>query len=762
MKKLPVPSGIVQFMAQLLHEFRPGSLLPALTAGLILGILNITLSTSYAALIFSGELSGYVSRGIGFILFGALIIGLIVSITSSLPNTIAVPQEIPAALFALTGATLVKVLPVSGASAGTFPTFMAIIMLTSVMAGVIFLMLGGLKLGNLTRFIPYPVIGSFLAGTGWLLLTGGVFVMTDVPCEVVRIPDFFQHAILVKWLPGVLFGVVLMIISRRYHHIMIMPLTIVAGVALFFLTLTLTDISVADAESRGWFLGPFPGGALWQPFTLADAKQIQWSAMNSKIVGNMGTIFMLGTISLLLNAAGLELTVRRDIDLNRELVSAGIANIFTGLGGGAVGFHTLSDTSLGHKIAPNSRLAGVFAATLCGVALTFGASLLSYFPRFLAGGLIIFLGLSFLVEWLYDSRRMLPKTDYILIWITLFIVVTIGFPEGVFLGMLMTIIIFVINYSRIHVVKHTLPGKTFQSNVERAAVHRRILQERRDAIIIFKLQGFIFFGTAHTLYKHIRHHVIASELSNVRFLVLDFHLVSGLDSSALHSFAKLKRFAETRGCILVLTNLLPKIQEILGKIDYFNDGNSVVRSFPDLDCGVEWCEEQILFAEKSLVATTTIYEKSKLFKSAFDDIMKSLDQQERFELLVEELLPYLEKRKCIAGDYLIIQGDIPEAIYFIESGQVDVQVESKNGKVTRLRTMNAGTVVGELGTFLKQPTTASVIMQQQGTIYRLSDRALQHMKTADPEKIIRFHEFLVHLLSERLVNTNNTLHALLD
>ncbi len=744
-------------------EIHPKQLIPSLTAGSVLGILNITLSTSLAVLIFSGELSAYVPRGIGFILFGAMVIGFGVSITSSLPNTIAVPQEIPAAILAMITITFLKKIPEFASSDGIFVTYMAIIILTSLLTGVIFLLLGTLKLGNLTRFIPYPVIGGFLAGTGWLLVTGAINVMTDIPCDFFHAAELSQSVNMVKWMPGVLFGIILLIISRRQGHFMVMPLTIIAGIVGFFIYLGLTHTPIADAEARGWLLGPFPSGGLWQPLTFKELTYIQWSAINGQIWWDMGTIVLLGTISLLLNAAGLELAVRRDIDLNRELVSAGAGNILSGFGGGIVGFHTLSDTALGHKIAPNSRVSGLFAAFLCGVALFFGASVLSFFPRFLTGGLIFYLGLSFLVEWGYDAWRKLPKTDCILILAILLVVGTAGFLAGVFFGMFMTLIIFVINYSRINVVKNILNGQTFQSTVERAVIYRKILQKKGGSIAIFKLQGFIFFGTANTLYQQIWKHIIESKSSEVRFLVLDFRLVNGLDSSALNSFLKLKQRAESQDCILVLTHLLPEIRQLFEKAGFTNDMDPLVRIFQNADCGVEWCEEQILSVEASLHKEAIHPDiAAKSFDFTAEDIKESLDRKERFELVIEDLGPYLERREHNQGDYIIKQGDMPEALYFIESGQVVVQLEDDKGAGIRLRTMNEGTVVGELGIYLNQQTSASVIMNQRGVTSRLSNRSLQRMKLEDPQKLIRFHEFLVHLLSERLVNTNNTLNALLD
>jgi SulP family sulfate permease len=566
-------------------------------------------------------------------------------------------------------ATLVQGVPLAEGSERLFVTVMMVIMMTTALTGAVFFLLGTLKLGSLVRFLPYPVIGGFLAGTGWLLLKGALYVMADVPFDLAHLPDVFHASILVKWLPGVGFGVALLLISRRYRHFLIMPLTIIAGVGLFFLVLALTGTSIADAGVRGWLLGPFPRGALWQPFTPADAQHFQWSALTGQIGWNMGTIFLFGTISLLLNATGLELAVRRDVDVNRELVSAGIGNVLTGASGGIIGFHSLSCTALNHRIAPNSRLTGIFAAILCGITVFFGASMLSFFPKFLAGGLLFFLGLSFLVEWVYDAWRTLPKAEYALVLVILCIVGTVGFMEGVFAGLIMTVIIFVINYSRINVVKHTLTGSTFQSMVGRAVVDRRILQEKGEALVIFKLHGFIFFGTANALYQQLRERIIAPGPSAAQFLVLDFRLVTGLDSSALNSFTKLKQLAETQGVALVLTHLSPDIQRLFSRQGYIREGDQVVRVFRDVDAGVEWCEEQILMAEETANDTAThAQDNGELLESTFDDIMKSLEQQERFEVVVEELRPYLERQDRRAGEYLIRQGELPEALYFVESG----------------------------------------------------------------------------------------------
>ena len=74
------------------HERDSRQLLPNLGAGLIIGLLQIFMALSFAALIFSGDLSGYLSQGIGLALVGTIISGLIIAAITSLPGMIGGSQ----------------------------------------------------------------------------------------------------------------------------------------------------------------------------------------------------------------------------------------------------------------------------------------------------------------------------------------------------------------------------------------------------------------------------------------------------------------------------------------------------------------------------------------------------------------------------------------------------------------------------------------------------------------------------------------------
>jgi len=71
----------------------------------------------------------------------------------------------------------------------------------------------------------------------------------------------------------------------------------------------------------------------------------------------------------------------------------------------------------------------------------------------------------------------------------------------------MSVILFVVSYSKVEIIKHELTGKTFHSNVERSESIKNIIDDSGDQILILPLQGFIFFGSANRLLERIKLHL---------------------------------------------------------------------------------------------------------------------------------------------------------------------------------------------------------------------------------------------------------------
>jgi SulP family sulfate permease len=475
--------------------------------------------------------------------------------------------------------------------------------------------------------------------------------------------------------------------------------------------------------------------------------------------GNVATFLMISVVSLLLNASGLELVVQQDIDLNRELKVAGIGNVLCGLGGGLVGFHLLSESTLSYKMGGRSRLVGLVSVGLCGLVLFGGMSLLYFVPKLILGSLLMLLGLSFLIEWVYQAWFKFSRIDYLIILTILIVIVLVGFLEGVALGIGLTVLFFVFNYSRIDVVKQTFSGATYQSRVTRRRAHRQILRQKGAEIHILQLQGFIFFGTANNLLEQVRRQLQEPNLARVRYLVLDFGQVTGLDSTAALSFTRLIHLARTQQVALVFTNPLIKrdlpdqtrtIAKFFAQLGDAEHGETekTVHIFPDLDHGLEWCENQILLAAGAN-PNDQIESLNFLFSSLLPDTPN-----------LDRLLKYFERLDVGAGYYLTRAGDPPGDLYFIESGHVTAQLEFPNRAPIRLETMGGGRVVGEIGFYLNQPRTASAVTDAPSTIHHLSRQTLKQMAQHDPEAASLFHQGIIRLLAERLTHTTNTVHTL--
>lgn len=736
-------------LSDLKKEFKPDVLLPSLTAGLIAAIVTISMEISLAALIFAGELSRFLAGGIGLMLFGAFAVGIVVALTTSLPGMIAVPQDTPAAILSLIAAGIAVTMKGAQPDA-IYATVLAAIALTSLLTAGFFLLLSWFKASWFVRYIPYPVVGGFLAGTGWLLSLGAFGVMVNGSLTLANLPNLFTPDNLINWVPGVIFAAALLFVLRRSNHYLITPGALIIATALFYGYLLLAGIPVAEASARGWLLGPFPSGGLYQPLTPATFALVQWGAILQNL-DKIATILALSIIALLLNASALEVTVKQDIDLNRELQSAGWANLAGGLGGSPVGYQTLGMSSLAHRLGAKSRLVNLISASICGLALFFGASLISYFPKPVLGGMLLYLGLSFLVDWLIDARRSLPLLDYLLVWVILFIIASVGFLEGIAAGIFIAAILFVISYSRLNVVKSTLDGSIYHSKVDRPKIHRDMLHEHGSEIFIMSLQGFIFFGTVQNVLERIRARIADTNHGNLGYIVLDFHRVTHLDSSAVFGITRLKQLAEANNILMVWTTVTPEIVRNLelGGLQDSTDETFVIK--PTLDEGVEWCENRILARQGMNDLTGFIERVESQIKRVFPGLQG-----------IDRLLKYLERREFREGEYLMKQDDPADEMFFVESGLVTIELEMPNNKRLRLRSIRGGATVGEIGLYLRNVRTASVIASRNSTVYRLSGQSLKEMQEKDPEIAALFHEWIVRLLAERLVDNNRTIEALME
>jgi SulP family sulfate permease len=725
-------------------------LLSDVLAGGISALLGIFFSITFAVLIFKQDLAPSLPHGIGIILAGSCITGALTSLFSSFRPVVAGPQENSSIILTVMAASITRGMP---GGSDPLPTIVVGFGLASLATAVLFFVLGTFRLGTIVRFIPSPVVGGFLAGTGWLLVQDSLGVMSSLQgfsFSPDQLPRLIGPGVPFTWIFGIAFGVVLTLVLRRQTHYLVFPALLLGGISLFFVLILASGISVHGAMERGYLLGHLQPSALWPPIGLDDLEHhVNWSMLRSR-AGDIIVCPVLGAIAVLLNATGLELATEQDIDLDHELRVGGIANAAAGLLGCIPGYLLLGESTLNYRVGARSRIPGIIASTCCGLTVVVGTDTLAYFPKPFLGGLLFFLGFSFLLETVYDSWFRLPRLEYALVVLIFFVVVRFGFLEGVGAGIIVSSILFAVNYARIDVVKNAISGAGLHSKAGRSPADEGLLLELGDHIHVLQLQGYVFFGTSSQLLQRIKERMTSPSMLRARFIVLDFRFVDGIDSSV--SFSAARKLVEAYGASLVLTGMSPAVRRQLERAGEIKppgakSSRSTIWIFDDLDHGLEWCEDKLLTGNADS-------------RPSSEAIASELRAFERHKNLVTQLGPYLERIDAPKGYQVYKRGERANDLIFIDSGQLAAWLDHDDGRSTRLRTMGAGSVVGESGLYLGQPRSATVRATRPSVLYRLTTDKLAKMAEEAPELEAAFHHFVATILAERMVTTTTAAQML--
>jgi sulfate permease, SulP family len=719
------------------EQRRSERVVASVTAGAAIGVVEVILAISFGALVFGGYLAQFLPDGIGLYLAAAAATLAFLALSAGTRGVVGSVQDATAIVVAVIATTTVQA--TFGGPERGFLTVVAAGMVVTVLAGITLFVLGQFRLGNLVRFVPYPVVGGFLAGTGWLLVKGGIAVAANQPPFLLAIAQLTPRDALVRWGPALAFGVLLLVTVRVVKRALVIPVLLAVGVIGFAIGVVLTGSSLAEARSAGWLvLGPFDTAHTWEPWAARAIRYADWLAVLKQAAGIVAAVFI-AVIGVSSNVNTAEIVLHRDLDTNRELRDAGVLNVVSGALGGIPGYHALSLTALATRMRVNARTAGLVAALVPLAVVVFGASVIELIPRMLVGGVLVFIGLAFIVEWVWDKRRSLPTVEYVILLVIVAGIIAKGFLPGVVIGLVMAVVLFAVSYSRIELLREVAFGDTYRSNVDRPAAERAALRTMGEQVQILRVNGFVFFGSANVLLERIRKRI---EAGPVRFMLLDLRRVTGVDSSAVMSFVKVVHLAEANGFELVLAGASDPVREQLARGGVIaTDG--VVRFEPDLDRGLQRCEDVLL-------------EEAKVERLGGPGPRDALAE------MPPGLSRYLERESLSVGTVLIRQGEPPDDVFVLESGRLSVETVTTTGTRLRLRTVLPGVVVGEIAMYTGVSRTADVVADEPSVVHRLRRSAIGRMESEEPELAGALHRWLAETLAERLTDTQRAVEALID
>ncbi len=249
-------------------------------AGAISAVVQIAYCISFAALIFTGDLASGFSLGLAGLIMGTVVTCVVIALTSTFSPVIGGPDSPAVAVMSVLAASIATALAAKGAPTGQIViNVLVALSVSTLLTGILLYGVGALKMGQWLRFIPYPVIGGFLAASGILLITGGMEVVTQT--NLTLSPSSWQVLYSPLYAPqiliGALFAASIPVLGRFVPNYLALPIA-------FFGFLLVLDVSLFgffnDATIHSaWFLPSLGELTLWWPINAMIGQQVDWGVI---------------------------------------------------------------------------------------------------------------------------------------------------------------------------------------------------------------------------------------------------------------------------------------------------------------------------------------------------------------------------------------------------------------------------------------------------------------------------------------------------
>ena len=500
------------FITQCLQRFRP-RLIDALhgynrsrfttdfTAGITVGIIALPLAIAFA--IASGAKP---EAGI----FTAIIAGFIISTLGGSRVQIGGP----------TGAFIVIVYGI------IMQYGYANLLICTIMAGVILLAMGLLRMGNMIRFFPRPLVLGFTSGIAVLIIFSqikeffGLRIQT-MPADFVQQAQVIYHALPTLDWPTALLAISSTLLIWFYPKSWAkkLPSPIVALI-LGTVAVALFNLPVKTIGTR---FGGIPQGL--PSFVVPE---LTFQSLRHLIAPAI-TIALLGAIESLLSATVADGMIDDKHDPNQELIAQGIANIVTPFFGGLPATGAIARTAANVRSGANSPVSGIVHALTLLLIILLATPLATNIPLATLAAILLVVAIN-MGEWeSFLTLKKYPPGDSAVLVATFLLTVVFGLTVAVEAGLFIAVFFFMRRITELtHVSVVEKPSHSDNSSTTQPT------EEVPPGVMIYRVFGALFFGAADKLEM-----VLAKTHTEPEVLILTLHEVISMDASALHTLEHL-------------------------------------------------------------------------------------------------------------------------------------------------------------------------------------------------------------------------------
>ena len=514
-----------------------------LMAGIIVGIVAIPLAVAFGIASGVGPTEGLVT---------AIIAGFIISFFGGSRVQIGGP----------TGAFIVIVYGIIQQHG------LAGLLIATIMAGIMLILMGVFKLGNIIKFVPYPVIIGFTAGIAVTIFSTQIkdlfgLDIDNLPANFVdKWIVYFKNISetnLVTLLLGVLSILIIVLVPKISKKI---PGSLVA--------IVVVTVAVWLLNSSGTFGHIKTIGDIYQlpsgipspkmpTLTLAEGTTI--IDLMVQLFPAAFTIAMLGAIESLLSAMVADGVIADKHNSNTELIGQGIANIVTPLFGGIPATGAIARTMTNINNGGRSPIAGIIHAVTLLLVLLFLGKLVGYIPMACLAGVLVVVSYNMSGWRSIVALRKMPMSDNVVMWITIVLTVVFDLTIAIEIGLLLSVVLFLKRTSEATSIK--IFGSEIDPNIESdLELHEEKLLVP-EGVAVYEIDGPYFFGVANKFDE-----IMTRMAKPPRVRIIRMRRVPFIDSTGLHNLENLCIQSRRQGSIVILSGVTMQVRKTLLKAKF--------------------------------------------------------------------------------------------------------------------------------------------------------------------------------------------------
>jgi SulP family sulfate permease len=534
-------------------QFTKGDFFGGLTAG----IVALPLALAFGVQSGLGAAAG---------LYGAIILGFFAALLGGTPSQISGPTGPMTVVSAAMIASFI-------AETGTLETALGGIVACFVLAGILQIVMGVLKIGSLIRFIPYPVISGFMSGIGVIIILLQLFPAMGqrAPGSTIDVVRTILPALQNINIWALFYAGLAIVIIYLFPKITkAVPSTLIALVAVTILSVVLQkDVPV---------IGDIPKGL--PQFRGQDILSIS-PLLYNEVISAAITLAALGSIDSLLTSVVADNVTKTRHNSNQELVGQGIGNAVSGLFAGIPGAGATMRTLVNIRSGGKGRVSGILHSITLAIILLGVGQYAALIPNAVLAGVLITVGIGILDYKGFRHIAKVPRSDAAIMIIVLLVTVFLDLLTAVGIGMVMAAVLFMKKMSDISEERTTIQEVNSYTN-DLGWVEDHIPEQWRTKVFVKSIEGPLFFGFAAGFQR------MAEQLPSVRYVIMIMDKVPFIDQTGLYALEESILSLEQRGIDVLLTGMQDQPESMLRKVVIIPDLIAENHIFARFDDAIEY------------------------------------------------------------------------------------------------------------------------------------------------------------------------------